>query len=237
MNFANRFGIAKRLHLVSLTVIAALLGLIFLAWMQLSEIGHLASEVSDNRAPQLERLTNVELSVTQVSLQLRHAMLVTTPADLASTLAYIGDKRKYIEQVLQELSKNAVSAEDRADAAKIIERGTGFWAVGEPNIALIQAGKKDEAFQFLLDKTIPARNKLLEAVGEARKHEMATLQQELALIQADSVAVRNEIVGLTLFIAASLLSFSWYIGNLLRRRVAGSQLVAQAWGSPPCRPA
>ncbi len=36
-----------------------------------------------------------------------------------------------------------------------------LWKVGEENLRLIQDGKKDEAFAFLVDRAIPARNKIL----------------------------------------------------------------------------
>ena len=36
-----------------------------------------------------------------------------------------------------------------------------FWTVGGENRKLVQAGQKEQAFAFLLDKTIPARTRLL----------------------------------------------------------------------------
>ena len=43
-----------------------------------------------------------------------------------------------------------------------------FWKVGEENLRLIQDGKKDEAFAFLVDRTIPARNKILTVLDSEK---------------------------------------------------------------------
>ena len=44
-----------------------------------------------------------------------------------------------------------------------------FVAVASDNIALIRAQKKEEAFAFLADKTIPARNSLLGPLGSRKE--------------------------------------------------------------------
>ena len=119
MNFLGNFGIAKRLYLVSFALIAALSLLAVSAWSQLNEVTNLADQTGSSRVPQLERMADVELNVTRVSLQLRHAMLVTTPADLASTLAYIGDKRKHIDETLSAFGEANFTPQGKEAFAKI----------------------------------------------------------------------------------------------------------------------
>ncbi|MBP8019647.1 MAG: MCP four helix bundle domain-containing protein [Hylemonella sp.] len=227
MNFFNNFGIAKRLYMVSFVLIAALAILAISAWSKLNDAGQQADQTGATRVPQLERIADVELNVTRVSLQLRHAMLVTTPADLASTLAYIGDKRKHIDETMAAFEAAITTPVGKEAFAKIAPLAKDFWAVAAPNVALIEAGKKDEAFKMLVDKTIPSRNLLLEALDTEKKRQNTVLLAELGTLENDSVSTRNAIVGTVIAIALGLLAFSWYVANLLQRRVAVSQAVAE----------
>jgi hypothetical protein len=63
------------------------------AGFELGGSARMADQAASVRAPMLQRIAQVELDVTRVSLQIRHAMLVKTPDDLAHTLAYIGTKQ------------------------------------------------------------------------------------------------------------------------------------------------
>ncbi|MBK6387386.1 MAG: MCP four helix bundle domain-containing protein [Rhodoferax sp.] len=227
MNFLGNFGIAKRLYLVSFALIAALSLLAVSAWSQLNEVTNLADQTGSSRVPQLERMADVELNVTRVSLQLRHAMLVTTPADLASTLAYIGDKRKHIDETLSAFGEANFTPQGKEAFAKIEPLAKDFWAVAAPNVALIEAGKKDEAFKMLVEKTIPARNLLLEALNTEKKRQNTVLLADLGTLEKDAASTRNAIVGTVIAIALGLLAFSWYVASLLQRRVAVSQAVAE----------
>lgn len=98
MNFFSHFSIAKRLYTVSFLLIAALTGLAFTSWSQLSDVSALAQNTEEVRVPQLQLIASTELSVTRISLQIRHAILVKTPEDLKATLADIASKIKLIEE-------------------------------------------------------------------------------------------------------------------------------------------
>ena len=49
-----------------------------------------ADRINTTNVPQLQRISELELNVTRVSLQLRHAILARNPAELEATLADIG---------------------------------------------------------------------------------------------------------------------------------------------------
>ena len=68
------FGIARRLYAVSAVVSLALAALAVYAWVSLHQAAELANFTEKNRVPQLAAMSELELNVTQVSLQIRHAL-------------------------------------------------------------------------------------------------------------------------------------------------------------------
>ena len=227
MNVFSNLGIAKRLYLVSILLILALAGVAVAAWLSLGQVGALAEQTGNNRVPQLMRIASVELNVSRVSLQIRHSILVKTPADLAATLADIGAKRKLIEDAMAAFEKSLFTPAGRQAFEKIKPLAATFWEFGGQNIQLIQEGKKDEAFEFLVTKTIPARNALHALLDAEKQRQNKLLEEELAQVKGDALFVRAELVALVSAVAIGLLAFSLYISGVLRRRVVASQQVAE----------
>ncbi len=222
-----RPGLGTRLYVVAVLLGALLGGTVVVAWHNLGAVGDLADRTGDERVPQLGRIASVELDVTRVSLQLRHAMLVRTPEALDATLADIADRRRRIGTELQ-----AYRSALRGDAelrgfdaiAPLIER---FWAAGDGNVALIRDGRSADAFAFLVERTIPARNALLAALDEAVKAQQQSLGGELAQLKHDARTTLNVLVVMVLCAMAGLLLSSGRIGSTLRRRIAESRAVAE----------
>jgi methyl-accepting chemotaxis protein len=227
MNLFNNFGIAKRLYVMSFLLIAALAGLACVAWVQLSEVEQIARSTGTGRVPQLQRIGDIELNVTRSSLQIRHALLVKTPQDLATTLADIGARRKMIDESFASFERTLFTAAGREAFAKFPPLAAEFWQVAGANIRLIEAGKKDEAFDFLLAKTIPARNNLLSALDTEKERQATSLAQELEYLEQDAVSIRRELIVMVIAVAIALALFSWHIASVLRRRVADSKEVAE----------
>ena len=74
-------GITGRLMAVVAALSTVLIATAIYAHGELRAIKQLALRAESNRVPQLTRIAQVELNVTRVSLQLRHAMLARTPAE------------------------------------------------------------------------------------------------------------------------------------------------------------
>jgi len=79
-------SITQRLYAVSLILVLALAGAALDAWVQFQHVMDLAHETRVSRVPQVDRMAEIELAVTRVSLQIRHGLLVTKSEDLAATL-------------------------------------------------------------------------------------------------------------------------------------------------------
>jgi len=221
------FGIAARLYALSVAISLALAGLAWYSYASLHEATDLAARTESDRVPQLQAMSELELNVTQVSLQIRHAILSRTPAEQQATLDYIGTKHKAMDETLAAFEKRLFSAEGKAHFVKLPPLLAEFWKIGAANIALIQEGKKEEAFAYLVDTTIPARNRLLAEVAEGEKIQAQGLTQDITKIEKDVLITSNLIVGAALAIAITLLAFSTYVAQVLRRRVDVSRQVAE----------
>jgi methyl-accepting chemotaxis protein len=227
MGFFSSMGIAKRLYLVSGALSLALGGVAVFAYFNLSDVTSIVHRTEGVRVPQLQRVAATELNVTRVSLQLRHSILARSPQEMNVALADIGDKRKLIEQAMGDYQKGLFTAEGRERFAKVSPLVDKFWAVGTENIKLIQDGQKAEAFAFLVDKTIPARNELLAVLADTVKFQEGALRSELSHAAAESRSTLMVLVTLVVATMVGLGLFSWYVATVLVRRVAASRLVAE----------
>jgi methyl-accepting chemotaxis protein len=218
-----KLSMTKRLFLVCGVLILLLLALAISSWGALNSIVHDAHDIGSSRVAHAQHFAHVELDVTRVSLQLRHAMLIKTPDGLASTLADIGSKRVHMEEELAGVEKNATEPQDKEVMRKVKELKDAFWKIGEQNIKLIQDGKIDDAFAFLVQQTIPARNALLGALETEKNRQGDLLKKEIEGIEHNATQTRNFLVLLVGITALSLLAMSWYISQVLRRRVGEAQ--------------
>ena len=227
MRLFSSFGIATRLYAVSALLSLGLGGVAAFAYVNLGTVSDLAQDTEVRRVPQLQRAAALELNVTRVSLQLRHSILSRTPQELASALADVGDKRKLIEQSVADYEKGLFTAEGRERFAKLPPLMASFWEAGAANIKLIEAGQKAEAFAFLVDKTIPARNQVLAVLAESVKFQEGGLRHDLDIVQQEAESTLRVLVSLVIATMAGLMLFSWYLAGVLRGRIASSRAVAE----------
>ncbi len=224
--FAN-MGLAKRLYIVSCVLILALMGVAVTSWRQLDEVARLTKATENNRVPMLQRIADVELNVTRISLQIRHAILSRNEAELSATLADIGLKRELLDNTVKAYGEGLISQVGKDNFARMQPLIREFWEVGAHNIALIKAGKKEEAFAYLVDKTIPARNAWLGLLTEEKKRQGDLLNSDLDTIDHQAAATRNQVAAMVAAVAVGLLVFAWNMAGALRRRVAETQVVAE----------
>ena len=228
MSVWSSMGIGRRLQWAAITLVVILGVVATFSWSRLAEVHELTEDTEKSRVPQLQRVADIELNVTRVSLQIRHALLVRNEDDLRATLADITNKRKHIEETFKAYGEALTSDIGKAEFARMQPVAQAFWEVGVVNIEQITAGQKDAAFDTLVGKTIPARNKLLEALANEKQRQGEWLTRDLSEIDQKSTLMARLIVGMVALSGVVLLAAAWMIANTLRRRVAVAQRVADA---------
>ena len=227
MNILNTIGIGKRLYLLSFTLIIGLGAAALVAWLHLSDINAQAGKIVGEEIPQQQRLAAMELNVTRSSLQLRHALLVTTPSDLSATLADIEDKRKLIGADQQALGKTAHSPKEKEEFSNLSKALEYFWQTAGQNVQLIRQGQKEQGFEFLVNKTIPARNAVLQQLATQKQFQNEYLDESVTIVQAEASRTLQVLLGCIIAVVVGLLIFSWHIASVLQRRVAEASAITE----------
>jgi methyl-accepting chemotaxis protein len=224
---ALQLSLSTRLYGAMSLLLLALAGVALFIWIKLTSIAAIADRTAHVRVPQLDRIASIELNVTRVSLQVRHAILSRTPDELGATLADIGDKRKTLDSLLAEYDQAISSERGRELLDRLKPSVVAFWRTGEQNLRLIQDGSKEAAFAFLVDNTIPARNEVLTQTAELVKYQRSLLEGDLKRVNGEAAATWRVLVGLVLSAMAGLAFFAWHLVTQLKRRVALASSVAE----------
>ncbi len=223
----SSLSISKRLYAaVSLLAVAFAVAALF-TYQRLDGVAEKTDLTKQRRLPQLQQMAQLELNVTRVSLQLRHAILSRSPEELAATLADVATKRKFIDETLAAYEQGLFTPAGRERFAKVPAAMANFWQVGEENFRLVQAGQKEEAFAFLVDKTIPARNALLEQLAQTVQYQNDSLDNDLQTIEAGARQANLVVAGVLLASLVMLALLSWHIASLLQQRIAQARRVAE----------
>ena len=109
---------------------------------------------------------------------------------------------------MQDYQQNLHTDEERERFAKVPLLLETFWAVAAEDTRLIQAGQKDEALAFLMDKTVPARTELLGALRNAVKLQEGELRDELSEVEAEAQRTLKVLVTLAVVSIAGLVLLS-----------------------------
>ena len=223
----NSFGIVNRLYAVLAFVTLALAGIAWFTAIEMRVVIDDASSIRDQRVPQLQRASALELDLTRVSLQVRHALLARTPEELAATLADVDVLRRRMAQTQAEYGKAVRNDEDRQRQEAIDKALANFWELGARNIAQVQQGDKEAAFAFLVDHTVPARNAALQELRRAVDHYGAALDADVLEIHAEATATRDWLLSLVVGVVALLMALAWHVASVLRRRLEVSQAAVE----------
>ncbi|MBZ8141762.1 methyl-accepting chemotaxis protein [Rubrivivax gelatinosus] len=228
MNFIRHLGISRRLYAVSLLLIAGLTALAVNNWIQLNHVRDLAHSAGKVKVLQLGLIASTELRVSQVQLDLRHALLMNKPAETDLAAKGIQAKRAQISQNDADFLKQIDSAEGRdAFRRDWLDLQGATWPVAEANMQLLRDGQNEAAVTMLIDKTIPTFARMQAWLEAERSRQDQQLSQQVQAIGTVADSIRIQLVSLVAVIAVGLLLLSWSIARTLRHRVAASQQVAE----------
>jgi methyl-accepting chemotaxis protein len=217
MSTKRRATLAQCLYLGSGLLITALLAVATMVWSMMSKVSTNAQYVEAHTAPQLERIAELELNVTRASLQLRHAILARTPEERSTALADVAERKRLVEQTLAKFIAGMRDDAGRRAAEPLPALMASFWRVGAENVKLIETGQKDEAFAFLADKTVPARNQLLAPLAAEKKRQSGALVSELQLVAKEASLATAIVAGAVVLVTLGLFGFSTYVVRVMHQ--------------------
>ncbi len=214
---STRMTLARRLFLINATLIGLLIVVSLTVWFMMDKVMGAADRISQTNVPQLELIAELELNVTRTSLQVRHAILSRNPQELQATLDDVTAKKQLLIEKLDAFGKGMIDEEGRQAFAPLPALMDEFWKQGLANVALIQSGQKEEAFAFLVDQTIPARNALLAPLALEKQRQGERLQFRIGEVQAFAELDRDVVIGAVLIVALGLMGMTWYLGRVTQQ--------------------
>ena len=212
-----RATLARRLAAINIALLLLLAAMTVAIWWMMGRLISDAEIVRSSNVPQLQRIAAMELNVTRVSLQVRHAILARNPQELDATLADIAEKRQLLQSTLQSLGESMTSEEGRRAYAPLPGLLEAFWAAGERNLQLIREGRKDDAFAYLVSDTIPARNRLLAPLGAEKDRQGERLSARINEVKELAGDNRALTAGAMLLLAACLIGLAVYLRSVVRQ--------------------
>ena len=217
LSTTNRFTLAQKLYATCTVIIVALFVLAATVWALLGSKAGQIDTVERDRVPQLMRIAQIELNVTRASLQLRHAILARTPQERAAALGDVMDKKRVLEAALEEFGRTMTTPEDRKAFEPLPGLMRDFWAIGAENVKLVEQDRKAEAFAFLVDRTIGARNALLAPLAKEKDRQGELMGKDLHQVVDETLFARNLVVGMVLAVSASMIGLTLWLVTVMRR--------------------
>jgi methyl-accepting chemotaxis protein len=217
VNQISRFGLTQRVYSISCALALGMAVLAIAVWYFMSHISADAKHIHTDSVPQLTRISDIELNVTRVSLQLRQAILARTPAEMEVALEDVLEKKRLIDARLEAFGKGITTDAGRQAFAPIPALVQEFWVTGGDNIKLIREGKKAEAFAFLADKTVPARNRLLAPLANEKKRESDVVAAELQDVGSRARLALFSVLAAAALVMTGLFGFAIYMVRVMRQ--------------------
>jgi methyl-accepting chemotaxis protein len=228
MNVRNAArSLSGKLYLLCTALAIALAGVAAFAYVQLNDVIESANRTKSVRVPQLAMMAQVELNVTRMSLQLRHAMLARTPQERTAALEDIAAKKAAIDTLLADYERSLYTVAGRQRFEKIPPAMAGFLKTAGENLEAVKAGDMQRGFAFLVDRTIPARNALLTAIADNVTYQQERLGQD---IDAIGTGIQSTLAGLLAVVVGTIVAlgaFAAHVTGALRRRIGTSRAVAE----------
>jgi methyl-accepting chemotaxis protein len=213
---ATNMTLERKLLLITGTLVALLIALSASVWLAMGQVAQDAADINDDNVPTLLTIADMELNVTRTSLQLRHGILARNAQERDEALADIAAKKVLLSKLLSQLDHPEAPPEDREAVRTLSRLLDAFWLEGEANVALIREGRKDEAFAYLMDRTIPARNAVLKPLAEHKVRLSRELAANVEGVRSMAVLDRNLVAGAALLITLALIGLAVYLRRITR---------------------
>ncbi len=229
-----RIPIGRKLLVIQALLFVVIVAIGAFTFVVLERVVAATEKVGTRYAPQTERIAAMQLLMFRISLEARHAMLVTTPEAKRETFDRIGQFRRELLAQMEAFEGNVSTDEGRAFAAEWRKRDAVFWRLGGEVLGKVQAGDNAAAFRQLEGELVPARNAVIDIVNQ----QLAFQQQlTLAVVKEASADARKVEIGVPVLALLGVLIagfLSWRLAAMLRgafrramtvtERIAGGDL-------------
>jgi len=208
----------------------ALVGVLLAAWAlrEINQTRYESRRSADVLTPQLLRMSEMELTLTRISLQARHAILARTDAELQSTLNAINALSVRLDELATDFENNLSTARGKTLFADVKAHKALFWQHAGTVVQLVQASEREKAFAHLVDQVVPARDAWLKAMHAQREYQQALLVAGMNSIFGRVGASEYALYALLTLLALGGAACTLLGGWMIRARATRAANVADA---------
>ena len=208
--------IGRKLLMIQILLLAVIVTIGAFTFVMLERVVTATERVGARYAPQSERMATIQVLMFRISLEARHAMLVTTPEAQRETLDRIGQFRQELLAHVEAFERDVSTPQGRAFVLEWRKRDEVFWRSAGEVVAKIQAGDKAAAFQQLEGELVGARNAVLEVINRQLEFQRALTLSTVR--DASSDARKLEVFVPVLATLGVLIAgfMSWRLATMLR---------------------
>jgi methyl-accepting chemotaxis protein len=179
------------------------------------------AEIIGNQLPKLQRADASLANVDAVAIALRNMLLNPAPADRKRQLDIILDARAKTDQDLQALRAAMVTGTGR-DLMRTIDASRATYRKGQDALlALIDAGKDDEAKVYLVDQMRPVLRAYKDELNKLIVHENEAVNLAGQQAEQTYAVSRTWMLGLGGLALALAATIGWAITRSLLRQLGG----------------
>jgi methyl-accepting chemotaxis protein len=225
-----RIPIGRKLLAIQVLLFAVIVAIGAFTFVMLERVAAVSERVATRYAPQAERIATMQVLMFRISLEARHAMLVTSPEAQRATFDRIGQFRKELLAQAEAFERDVSTDKGRTFVAEWRQRDAVFWRLGGEVLAKVQAGDNAAAFRQLDTELVDARNAVLEIITQ-----QLDFQSEMMLAAVAEAAkdARKVEVGVPAMATLGMMIagyMSWHLGKMLsgafRRAISVTQRIA-----------
>ena len=227
---AHRIPIGRKLLGIQALLFGVILAIGAFTFVVLERVVEATDRVGTRYAPQSDRMAAMQVLMFRISLEARHAMLVTTPEAKAQTFERIGQFRRELLAQVDAFERDITTDRGRAFIAEWRKRDAVFWRLGGEVLAKVQAGDNAAAFAQLEGELVGARNAVLEIIDAQRAFQSELMLSAVSEAEADARRAEVVVPVLALLGLAVAAWMSWRLASMMRGAFRRAQLVTQLLG-------
>jgi methyl-accepting chemotaxis protein len=209
-----------------LAALMATLGAVAIA--QVGAIERQFSTVMDDRYRKIQWVQDMRAVNNQTAVALRNLFVMSDPADLQAQHAAIADAVKRSNQNFEQLQRSITDAEGKEALARLVRARADYRVPRDKMLALLQAGRADEAKGVMLRELVPRQMAYLARIDELIAHHEGLMKASAAEVSQLAQALKSSVA---LLLAGALFSaalLAWWIIRSTTRPLNEAVRVARA---------
>jgi len=241
-NSSSRIPIGRKLLAIQALLFAVVVAIGLFTFVVLERVVSATERVATRYAPQSERIAAMEVLMFRISLEGRHAMLVTTEQARQETFERIGQFRTELSGHIDAFERDISTDEGRAFVASWRTLDAEFWRQAAEVVDKIKAGEIDAAFRQLDTDLVPARNAVLALIRQQMSFQSKLMLKTVREAEADARLAEAVVPALALlgisvagwlsFRLARMMNGAFRRAQSVTQRIAGGDLDGDIYVRP-----